>query len=226
MRKNIFISLILLIFIAVALVIASLVQKTMAASSPSSPFPTEWPPFTMVYEDWRLGSNIEQPTIQVVKITYQDRKHWRTELLDHNLAKDAIGTWSEYNGEGMIGYDPRTGEVSISPQDFPKEGVYIPEQWLIPRYIPKLLTQENVELLEESDGLATVLVTEYWPCQEPTDVMLQAGIKPCDTDNRRDERLISYRTADFLPVLIIDKLDGVEVHRVTIKELVIDKSIE
>lgn len=186
----------------------------------------EWPSFTLIYEDWRIGENREQPTIQVVKVTYRDKWHWRAELIDHNTATEAIGTWGEYNGKEMIGFDPRTGEISVLPQDLPEGSVYVPDEWLRPHFIPKLLSHQNIVQLDATDEFITMLVTDDLPCQEPTEAMLQAGIKPCSSDNRLAERKVSYRIEDFIPTLVVDSVDGVEVHRITVKALVIQSGSE
>ncbi len=193
-------------------------QRTVAASI-STVSPKDWPSFTMTYEDWSIGENSDQPTVQVVKVIYRDKWQWKTELLDHNIASDAIGTWGEYNGKEMIGFDPRTGEVTVSPVDLPEESVYVPDEWLRPHFIPKLLSHPNIMQLEAIDNFVTVLVTDLLPCEEPTESKLQAGIKPCSSDTRIVDRKVTYRIEDFIPTLIIDRVDGVEVHRITVKEL-------
>jgi len=225
-RKIIVLCTVLSVAIGSTLIVKGL-EEIAGAASTASVSPNEWPSFTMVYEDWRLGSNDEQPQVQAVKLIYHDKRHWKTELLAHNDAVDVVGTWAEYHGAEMRSFDPRTGELRVDQQDIPEDAVYVPEQWLIPGIIPRLLTQQNAEQLSgSSGGLAVLVLEENLPCQAPTEAMFRAGIQPCDSEYRVSRREITYRESDFLPVGIVDSLDGVEVHRVTVTELVMKNGEE
>lgn len=183
-----------------------------------------WPPFTITYISTKPGDSGE-PQTQLIKIIYEDNKHWRVEVLSNSLVPDVGGSWAEYDGLEIRHLDSRTGAVTIN-KDVPKDGTYIPEEWFRPSYIPQLLAQVNsTNKIDSSEGTGILTVTEYLRCQEElSQTLARAGLPPCaQGSNRIAIRQIKYRAIDFIPILIIDTLDGVEVNRITVTELVVGK---
>jgi len=181
----------------------------------------EWPSFTMIYEVSRINN------VYSAKLDYDNKLHWRVETLSQSfteeiVASETVGNWSEYNGTAMYHFDSTT-RITSENKDVPKDGVYIPEQWLAPYYIPKLLAQTNTEIVDESNGIRTIVVTEYLPCDEDIrDYLQQQGLKPCTVGvNRVAKTEIKYRIDFNIPVSIIETLDGEEVRQITITELTI-----
>ncbi|GAB4580522.1 MAG: hypothetical protein Fur0022_32640 [Anaerolineales bacterium] len=177
----------------------------------------QWPAFEMIYKVEIMG---EGGTFysQMVKLVYENELHWKTELLSHDLAPEMVGYVSEYTGKEMITYDPNAGSSSTST-DVPTDGIYVPDQWLNPNYIPGLLGQEGVIVQPgQTEGVYVLTLTEYSPCPEETSAV------PCKTGSTRVlETKIEYRSSDFIPFSIIDIVDGTVVRRITITELIVQE---
>lgn len=218
MRRKLYI-----VFIPAAIVtlILSLYFFTQTSAVPKQPT-QQWPAFTMVYTQWGYGYGLNgQPGTQRIKLTYDDIYHWRTEVLSHSAVPDAAGAWSSYNGAEIRGYDPRFGQETVNNVAL-DAGIYLPDEWLRPDYILNLLRKPNITKREgQSRGEKELVSTEYLPCQEPLEQEKQAGLGPCKSDKREAKRHIRYREQDYLPLEIIDTLDGVVVQKITIEELTI-----
>ena len=174
-----------------------------------------WPSFEMTYKVESLGENGGFYS-QVVRLVYENEHQWKTELLAHDLASDMVGYWAEYNGKEMIAYDPRIGSLSKNT-DVPTDGVYVPDQWLRPNYIPGLIGQEGVVVQSGPiEGVNNLVLTEYSPCPDiPSLVPCKPG------SNRILETRIEYRSTDFIPLSIINMVDGTVVRRISITTLVV-----
>lgn len=198
------------------------IEQEKASAIPANEIKiNEWPSFTMIYEVSKISNTYS------AKLDYDNKLHWRVETLSQSfseeiVALETVGNWSEYNGTAIYHFDAMTGIMSEN-KDVPKDGVYIPEQWLSPYYIPKLLAQTNIQIISESNGTGTFVVTEYLSCDEDIrDYMQQQGLKPCTLGvNRVAKTEIKYRTDYNIPLSIIDTIDGEEVHRITVTELTI-----
>lgn len=215
----------LIVLISALAFSASLVffLRGVTGATPTLTPTTNRPAFTMVYEEWGYGFGLNgAPGAQRVKVTYDNPRHWRVEILSHSAVPEVAGSWSTYNGAEIRSFDPRGGEEIVNDvaQD---EGVYIPEQWLIPHYISKLLRQSNVTPTDPpSQGLEALIVTEEGPCNQPPNVMRRAGLAPCaEGDRRVAQRKVVYREEGLIPLQIIDTLDGVAIHKISVKELTV-----
>ena len=206
----------LFIVVPVLLIGVLIVTRQMVSAIPINiGTANQWSSFKMTYQVEILGEGGEFYS-QVVKLVYENDHHWKTELLSHDLAPDMIGYSGEYTGKEMITYDPRTGLLSKNT-DVPTDGIYVPDQWLNPNYIPKLIGQEGVIVQPgQTETVNILLLTEYSPCPDvPSVVSCKPG------SNRVLETKIEYRNSDFIPLSIIDTIDGTVVRRISITELAI-----
>lgn len=176
------------------------------------------PPFTMVYEITRVD-NQGQLALQTISLDYPSLTHWHSEVLTETAAPRNVGVWVEYTGDDLQTLEPFTGEVTHN-RDIAGDGIYVPEQWLIPGYISKLLTRPTtVNTINGTMG--TLVFTEVLPCNTPTAAMNAAGIGVCLSE-RIGTTEITYRTTDFIPLRIVESLDGIELRRITITDLTVN----
>ena len=177
----------------------------------------EWPPFVMIYKVLRYDGSK-----QTVGLQYDDKKHWRVEILTESVMPETVGAWSEYDGTEIRHFDPFTGITSAN-RDMLSGSVSAPEEWLRQVYVPKLLAQSNTEILDEMDGVGTFIFTEYLSCDEDIrNYLQQEGRKPCTVGvDRVQVTEIKYRTDYNIPLSIVDTIDGEEVRRITVTELTI-----
>lgn len=176
----------------------------------------EWPSFEMIYEVTTIGKTY------TAKLTYKDSLHWRVDFLTDSTIPEAVGTWAEYDGKEIRSLDPFTGEITVN-RDMPSNGVYIPNEWLWSAYIPNRLIKSKAEIIDESNGIATLTFTEDLSCdQEIHDYLQQEGQKPCIVGvDRVEVTVVKYRTDYDIPLSIIDTIDGERVRQITVTELTI-----
>ncbi len=209
-----------ILFLVVPMVLAGILIVTaqiVSAIPISKGLENQWPSFEMTYKVEFLGESGEFYS-QVVKLVYENDHHWKTWLLSHDLAPDMIGYSGEYTGKEMITYDPRTGSLSNNT-DIPTDGIYVPDQWLRPNYIPKLIGQEGVVVQPgQTLDVNNLTLTEYSPCPDDPSVV------PCKPGSTRVlETKIEYRNSDYIPLSLIDSIDGTIVRRITITELAVQE---
>ncbi|GAB4579077.1 MAG: hypothetical protein Fur0022_18150 [Anaerolineales bacterium] len=204
----------LLFFVGIGILV---VGKRKATATPLYDITIkEWPSFEMIYEVTTIDKTY------TAKLTYKDSLHWRVDFLTDSTVPEAVGTWAEYDGKEIRSLDPFTGEITVN-REMPSDGVYIPNEWLWPAYIPNRLIKSKGEIINESNGIATLTFTEYLSCdQDIHDYLQQEGQKPCTVGvDRVEVTVVKYRTDYDIPLSIVETIDGEEVRRITVTELTI-----
>jgi len=180
-----------------------------------------WSTFEMIYSESRygLGFNGDYGT-QRIKFTYDDAYHWRVDLLSHSAMPEIVGSWSIYNGTELQSFDPRVGHEMVTDvsQD---SSIYLAAEWLRPSYIRFLLLKDNARLLPSSiEGQQVMEISEEIQCSQPVEIEEQAGLKPCDSTNKRQTtRQITYLEQEDIPLRIVDTMDGIVVQEIVVEEL-------
>lgn len=207
-----------IVLVTILAVLSVLIVSNSNNSASARPFRDttikEWPAFTMTY---MLTSKQQS---QTVLVEYKNATNWRVEILAEPSYPDIAGYWAEYNGSEIRSFDPLTGEISVNT-DVPTDGVYIPEQWLGPYYVPKYLAQSNVQVTVVDEGVNKLTITEYVECQEElNDVYVQAGLNACASgETYLAVTEITYQAAYNIPLSIVETLDGIEIRRIVVTEL-------
>jgi hypothetical protein len=181
-----------------------------------SPPPQAW---AAVELDYELATAHAEGTITSRhRLTYEDKTHWRTEILAHSHHRAYVGAWALYDGETLRSFDALRGVETVN-RDVPPNGVYVPEPWLNPYHIPRLLADPTVTHRHDTaTGIGYLTRRESMPCHAPTPTVV--GLPTCTTE-RITQTNITYRTVDFIPLHIVEMVDGVVVRRTTITHLTI-----
>ncbi len=174
-----------------------------------------WPGFTMIYrEESRSLSPNGQSGVQRIELVYEDFLSWKVTILHNRAHPDIEGTYDVYDGKTMTHYDARTGRTSVNDLSG-DAGFQAPDRWLVPLYVPSLLTTPNAQKQAgDSPGTETVIISEEAPCAPPAEDETDQSI--C-TRIITDE--ITYTSEHLIPVKIVSKSDGVVVNTITVEKL-------
>jgi hypothetical protein len=210
----------LLVSITLVSALVLFVVRTGITSPTYERLPQSWPKFTMVYEQWGYGFGLNGAAgTQRVKYTYNGPQDWRVDVLSHSSVPEVAGSWAAYNGTEVRSFDPRVGKESVNNLTEMK-GVHVPEEWLVPSYVPKLLRKPDVTTVNSSKaGAKELTYVEQLPCTEQSSTNDKAGISPCKSGTRTAQRQIVYREKDFIPLEIVDRVDSTVVAKITVESL-------
>jgi hypothetical protein len=92
----------------------------------------DWPPMLLILEEQGV----------LVKLHYQDERHWRTEVIRHPTSPDMQGYATIYDGQSYTQYVPNTvdattNEPSVISDPVPG-GIVVPARWLRPGFAASL----------------------------------------------------------------------------------------
>lgn len=170
--------------------------------------PPDWPPFQMTYEDWGLtrGRNESGGFIRV-KLTYTDRYHWRTEILEDTGNPTSRGSTSDASPQALVHYAAQTQETSSIPIE-PGQA-YRPDDWLAPGLITGWIAKYSATVTRtETDGINQMTYTEQVPC-DPDAVK-------CERDNLEVVVQAKYWAEHDVPMEIMTTRDGVLRRKITV----------
>ncbi len=172
------------------------------------PIVNAWPPFTMYYRDeWETG-------MQRYKFVFNHVRDWTHTTIESTQKESAIFQ-TKYTGDTMVTFDSPTSYISTDTSKEPN--LYIPTQWLSIGYIKGLQLMPNVTKVESHDpALEKLIETGEVPCDEnaPSFIKCKPGQKV-----QKGSREITYRLDTLIPVLMVDKWDGIAVYTATVEIL-------
>jgi hypothetical protein len=124
----------------------------------------------------------------VVKLSYQDERHWRKDVLVNELDREMEGLVITYDGSTHAQYipntfDPRTGEQQVITDEFPT-GVVVPDRWLHPNFINLLRQKGFAEVTSVLPNRVTFSKTSTLDCamfEGPIHAPLPNVPDQCDT---------------------------------------------
>lgn len=167
-----------------------------------------WPPFTMYYRDeWGTG-------MQRYKFVFNHARDWTHTTIESTQKESAIFQ-TKYTGDTMVIFDSPTSYTTTDTAKDPYP--YIPTQWLSIGYIKGLQLTPTVIRAESSDpALEKLIETGEIPCDEngPSFIKCKPGQKV-----QKGSREITYLIDTLIPVLMVDKLEGVAVYTATVEKL-------
>lgn len=192
------------LFLFAVLVISTLfivsTTKTEGASA------KEWPAFEMVYTDWAAhsGPNNSSSTIRI-RLTYQNARNWRSEVLEDSVVPQSVGSYSEFKGAELTGYDAQFKTRSAT--NLP-DGLYAPADWLFPERVDSLQNRHGGNLIESlTDGNLEYSYTEQVTCDET--------VNQCKTSSSQVITLYRLQKETQIPINMTVTSDGEITHRIT-----------
>lgn len=205
---------------AVVLIVVQANQRSNQATQIES-----WPPLVMIYkEEGQIGFITDGSVgIQRYELDYDDPRHWKHTILD-STKRDNIGSWRVYDGQTVTTFDA-TVNLTDTIDASGDKGVYAPDQWLTPLYTSVLRTKPNaVERESNEPGMTVIVLTEESPCPDDTPLtesQKQRGVKVCKPEQakRVSTREVTYTTANFIPMKIVDQIDGLSIFTITVEQL-------
>lgn len=200
------------ILIASLLVLFLVYQRPTTSASSSV---GTWPPFTMDYKEegqvrvfsWGIGT-------QSYQFVFYSPRNW-THTITDSTHKEFVGSYRKYTRETMAQFEASTNETTTT--DTSKDYPYIPDQWLSIGYIKGMQQMPNVSITKTDDpALEKLIETGEMPCEEtePNATNCKPGQKV-----RIGSREITYRIDTLIPVMMVDKIDGVAVYTATVEKL-------
>ncbi len=161
---------------------------------------TRWPPFVMVYRETGPGFGPNGAIgSQVSRLEYRGPSHFRVTILEHSGLPDVVGSVAAVEGNIGIVHDPTKAEdrMGTYPPGEEPRGI---GRWLVPG--------------------ATQAYAQH---PEWTTRPLGNGLIALEHQHMRSGRLeqttVHYRAADGIPVLVAERVDGVEVERLEVLDL-------
>lgn len=199
--------------IASLLVLLLIYQRPTVNSASSSV--DAWPPFTMNYKEegqvrvfsWGVGT-------QSYEFVFNNTRDW-THTITDSTHKEFVGSYQRYTGETLVQFEASSNDTTTT--DTSKDHLYIPDQWLSFGYIKGMQQMPNVSITKTDDpALEKLIEMGEMPCEptEPDDTNCKPGEKV-----RIGSREITYRIDTLIPVMMVDKIDGVAVYTATVEKL-------
>ena len=167
-----------------------------------------WPPFTMYYRDeWGRGR-------QRYKFVFNHVRDWTHTTIESTQKESSIFQ-TKYTGDTMVTFDSPTHYITTDTSKDPYP--YIPTQWLSIGYIKGLQLMPNVTKAESNDpALEKLIETGEIPCDENSPSFIKC--KP-GQEVQKGSREITYHIDTLIPMLLVDKWDGVAVYTATVEKL-------
>jgi hypothetical protein len=162
--------------------------------------PEPWPRFTMVYQDLRVTNSAGASVTQTFRLTYVDSRHFTNTLLANSAVPEAAGWTHTVNGTSSTTTDPRMGPVSSavwSPED-----VTLPDDWLRPSRTPWLAHRPGAVVTPLPGNLFQVRIVS-------------------NLEGRVDIEELTFRP-DGIPTRYLETVDGKEVRRVEVLDLMLN----
>ncbi|RIK18072.1 MAG: hypothetical protein DCC52_16265 [Chloroflexi bacterium] len=176
----------------------------------SAPRQGDWPGFSMTYKDWHLYNGQDRaPQHRVAQLTYTDQLHWRSEVLEQTSAPDIAGSFGEASGDAIKGFNKRFGAYSRKVD--PSEGLYAPDEWLIPIRISKYKQIPGTTIRPtDTPGLMELTFIEQVPCDPET--------WKCESDAYKVVTSVRYWADSELPMGMTVISNGELVREITVTD--------
>jgi hypothetical protein len=197
-----------------------LVLRGMTGAGDKARASGAWPfGFTMEYEESGAALSLDRDplTRAVLRFAYRGQHDWRIDTLSNDAFPQAAGSWSEYSGHVLTTHNTLTGESSQHADE--DAGVaQMPEEWLVPGYVDRLLASGGSLGTTADPALLKVTIAQTAPCVQGPGGGTEDG---CENGLRHSTREVHYRSADKLPVRIVDMVGGATVKKIQVTSLTV-----